>query len=204
VSKQTEEAEGRQRGQAEERSRKWAEEKGERQARRSERARSARGATAATITTVGKGVEEHQGGKEEKAAMTGGGATAKVDAKVEVERAALRAYLLSDVFKVTSGQEVKAAEIQMVFKAFDDNGDGTIERAEFCKAAVAMGFAPDSEELEMAVKVGVMWYTRTLLSCTRTLLSCTHTLPSRTHTLSSCTHALIHSYTLLSPAPEGL
>jgi Ca2+-binding EF-hand superfamily protein len=76
----------------------------------------------------------------------------KLDATTEA-RAALRAYMLAEVFKVEHGSDVKEEQLKAVFGAFDKDQDGTIEIEEFRQAATALGFTPSSEELELAVKV---------------------------------------------------
>jgi Ca2+-binding EF-hand superfamily protein len=76
----------------------------------------------------------------------------KLDATTEA-RAALRAYMLAEVFKVEHGSDVKEEQLKAVFEAFDKDQDGTIEIEEFRQAATALGFTPSSEELELAVKV---------------------------------------------------
>ena len=49
----------------------------------------------------------------------------KGDEQVAKEaRAALRVYMLREVFKVHHGSEVQDAQVVAVFKHFDTNGDG--------------------------------------------------------------------------------
>jgi Ca2+-binding EF-hand superfamily protein len=71
----------------------------------------------------------------------------------EEGRDQMRKYMRREVFKVGRGVKVPEKDIQMIFQAFDKDFSGIITNKEFKDAAQSFGLDPNSQEIELLVKI---------------------------------------------------
>jgi hypothetical protein len=77
--------------------------------------------------------------------------------KAGKDEAALRQYLLQSVFRVASAGELDKASVWSVFDGLDRNGDGSISRDEFRRAAAETSggeVEPSADELTQVILLG--------------------------------------------------